>query len=212
MLRRTMRTKWSTARTEGHELAAVQTWTWLWALAGVVLVSLLPRLFFMLTNSLGYDETHNLMFAMLAKRGFAPYSEVFTGIAPFALLSIEWSTFLWDSTPAVRSLMMIYGLLGVVALFMLVYRQATARRLVAATLAALLFSFHPLYFSNSVTINLESAALSFGLLSLWAMNGFRRRPAQWRLALSGLLFGLSMAIKVMVPFVPGVVLVQMVQH
>jgi hypothetical protein len=185
---------------------------WLWGLAGIVLLSLLPRLFYTLTNSLGYDETHNLMFAALASRGFAPYREVFTGIAPFALLSIEWSVLAWGTGPQVRLLMMAYGVLGVAALFVLVYRQTKTRPLVAATLAALLFSFHPLYFGGSTTINLESAALAFGLLSLWAMRTYREHPATWRLLLSGLLFGLSLAIKVFVPFVPAVILVQMVQH
>lgn len=197
---------------EQETLSTPHARRWLWALAALVAVSLLPRLYFALTNSLGYDETHNLMFATLASRGAVPYREVFTGIAPFALLSIEWSVLLWGTGPQVRLLMMSYAVLAVAALFAIVYRQTKTQPLVAATLAALLFSFHPLYFSGSTTINLESAALAFGLLSLWAMKEYRDHPAPWRLLLSGLLFGLSMAIKVFVPFVPAVVLVQMVQH
>lgn len=200
------------AQAHGLSPAKTRTLSWHWVLAGVLLISLLPRLYYMLTNSLGYDETHNLMFATLAERGFAPYREVFTGIAPFALVSIEWGVALWGSTPQARLLMVAYGVLGIAALFALVYRQAKTLPLVAATLAALLFSFHPLYFTGSTTMNLEAAALAFGLLSLWAMQAYQARPANWGLLLSGLLFGLSMAIKVFVPFVPAALLVQMVLH
>jgi hypothetical protein len=178
----------------------------------VVLASLLPRLYFVATNGFSYDETHNLMFASLAAAGHAPYREVFTGIAPFALASIEASVWLLDSTPWVRLVMLIYGMAGIVGLFALVRRQATARPLLAATVAALLFSFNPHYFAVSTTLNLEAAAVAFGVLAVLAMAEYTRRPAAWRLLFSGLLFGLSLAIKVLVPFLPAVILVQMLQH
>ncbi len=176
----------------------------------LLLVSLLPRLYYVATNALSYDETHNLTFGALSAAGFAPYREVFVGIAPFALLSVQLSAALWLGTPWVRLILLGYGLLGVGAVYALARRHAPVRPLLAATLATLFFSFNPQFFAVSTTLNLEASALAFGLLAVWAMDhaGAAPRDLLWAAA-SGVAFGLSLAIKVMVPFVPAVILVQM---
>ena len=68
----------------------------------LLLVSLLPRLYYVGTNAFSYDETHNLTFGALSAAGFVPYREVFVGIAPLALLSMQVSAALWLGTPWVR--------------------------------------------------------------------------------------------------------------
>src|SRR5690606_12638543 len=144
----------------------------------------------------------------LASAGFTPYREVFVGIAPFALLTVQWSAELWNASDNVRLPMVLYGLLGVAAIFAMTRRAAPQRPLLAAAVATLLFSFNPLFFAASTTINLEAAALAFGLLAVWAMPQGPTRHAWGWIGAAGVLFGLSLGIKVLVPFVPGVILLQ----
>ena len=180
----------------------------------LLLVSLLPRLYYVGTNAFSYDETHNLTFGALSAAGFIPYREVFVGIAPLALLSVQVSASLWLGTPWVRLILLIYGLLGVWAVYELALRHAPQRPFTAAVLATLFFSFNPHFFAVSTTITLEASALAFGLLAVLAMDqatgqaAVSRRALVWAAA-SGVAFALSLAIKVMVPFVPAVILAQM---
>lgn len=183
-----------------------------WILAILLVASFLARLVFVETNEFSYDETHNLMFGTLASAGFTPYREVFVGIAPFALLTVQWSAELWNASDNVRLPMVLYGLLGVAAIFAMTRRAAPQRPLLAAAVATLLFSFNPLFFAASTTINLEAAALAFGLLAVWAMPQGPTRHAWGWIGAAGVLFGLSLGIKVLVPFVPGVILLQMLVY
>src|SRR5690606_37855250 len=120
-----------------------------WILAILLVASFLARLVFVETNEFSYDETHNLMFGTLASAGFTPYREVFVGIAPFALLTVQWSAELWNASDNVRLPMVLYGLLGVAAIFAMTRRAAPQRPLLAAAVATLLFSFNPLFFAAS---------------------------------------------------------------
>src|SRR5690606_18279382 len=77
------------------------------SLVGVLLISLAARIWYVAINPLSYDETHNLMIGMLANQGYAPYREIYSVIAPFALLTMKASAALWGATPAVRSLLVL---------------------------------------------------------------------------------------------------------
>ncbi|GIV76064.1 MAG: hypothetical protein KatS3mg050_0458 [Litorilinea sp.] len=177
----------------------------------LLLVSLLTRLWYSQATPLSYDETHNLMFAVLAQHGHAPYREIYVVIAPFALLTMEISAWLWGATTHVRLLMMAYGLAGMMALFYLVRRQAPPHQAtLAALLAGLFFSFNPHYFFVSTSINLEAGALAFALLSLAAAEQFRTQSRRRWILLSGVLFGLSATFKIFVPYLPAVIAAQMV--
>jgi hypothetical protein len=178
----------------------------LWLL---LLASLVTRLFFVATNAFSYDESHILTFGTLAAQGFAPYRQVFIGIPPLALLTVEWSSLLFQNSHWVRLPLMLTGVLAVATLFLLVRRHAPFHPIAAAAFAALFFSFNPHYFDISNTLNLEAAALCWSLLAVWAMSHYApQRKVIWPL-LSGACFALSLAYKILIPFLPGVILVQM---
>ena len=180
-----------------------------WALLVLLLASFVTRLFFVAANALSYDESHILTFGTLAARGFDPYRQVFIGIPPLAVLTVEWSALLFEDSPWVRLPLMLTGVLAVGTLFVLVRRHAPVYPIAAAAIAALLFSFNPHYFDISNTLNLEAAALCCALLAVWAMSNYApQRGFIWPL-LSGAFFALSLAYKILVPFMPGVFLVQM---
>ena len=130
-----------------------------WALLVLLLASFVTRLFFVAANALSYDESHILTFGTLAARGFDPYRQVFIGIPPLAVLTVEWSALLFEDSPWVRLPLVLTGVLAVGTLFVLVRRHAPAHPIAAAAIAALLFSFNPHYFDISNTLNLEAAAL-----------------------------------------------------
>ncbi len=182
-------------------------------LAFVLLASLAARLWYSSIHELSYDETHNLMIAMLANQGYAPYSQIYAVIMPFAVLTMRISAELWGASHHVRLLMIAYGLIGISAVYFLVYRQSTSKRVLAAVLAAAFLSFNPHFFFVSTSINLEAGAMTWGLLSIAAVELYRMRKGdRWRLLwilFSGVLFGLSATFKVFVPFIPGVVAVQL---
>ncbi len=149
----------------------------------LLLVSLAARLWYSSASPLSYDETHNLMIGMLANQGHAPYREIYSVIMPFSILTMQASAALWDATHHVRTLMMLYGLIGVAALYFLVYRHARSIPVLAALFAATFFSFNPHYFFVSTSINLEAGALAWGLLSVALVEFYRTRsaiPRKWR--------------------------------
>ena len=176
-------------------------------------VSLAARLWYSSASPLSYDETHNLMIGMLANEGHAPYREIYSVIMPFSILTMQASAALWGATHHVRTLMMLYGLMGVAALYFLVFRQARNLPALAALFAGAFFSFNPHYFFVSTSINLEAGALAWGLLSVALVEVYRmRRGDAWRalwLILAGVAFGLSVTVKIFVPFVPAVVGLQL---
>ena len=179
----------------------------------VLLVSLVARLWYSSISPLSYDETHNLMIGVLANQGHAPYREIYSVIMPFAVLTMRLSAVLWDASQNVRNLIVVYGLMGVAAIYYLVRHHARSHAALASVFAATLFSFSPHYFFVSTSINLEAGALAWGLLSVALVEYYRTRPQSaghvlW-LLLAGVAFGLSTAFKVFVPFLPAVVALQL---
>lgn len=180
-----------------------------WSLPLLLALSLGARLWYASINPFSYDETHNLMIGMLAKEGYVPYREIYSVIAPFAVLTMQVSAMIWGATAGVRDLMILYGLAGIAAFFFLVKEQTRYFATLAALLAATFFSFNPHYFFVSTSINLEAGALALGLLSVALVEVYRTRPAWGWLLLSGVLFGLSTTFKVFVPFIPVVIGLQL---
>lgn len=177
---------------------------------GIVAVSLLVRLWLMVITPFSYDETHNLMIGAFAAEGYAPYHQIYSVIAPFAVVTMRFSAALWGATPAVRLLMIAYGLLGIMALYGLVYRHSRVLPWLAAASAALIFSFSPPYLVVSTSLNLEAGALAFALLAMLAVDRFRTAPDRWGwLLLAGMSFGLSFVFKIFVPYGPGVIALQL---
>lgn len=177
-------------------------------------LSLAARLIFVATNALSYDESTILTFAALVEQGRVPYRDVFIGVPPLGILLVQWGIILFDYTPWVRLPLMIHSVVAVVVFYDLVGRYMPVYPLVTATLAALFFSFNPHYFAVSNTLNQEAATLCFGLLAMWAMYKYSvdvgsRWHSLW-LVLSGACFALSLAFKILIPFLPVVLLAQVV--
>ncbi len=122
------------------------------ALILLLLVSLALRLLYVQVNALSYDEGHREMFGALAAQGYAPYKEVFVGIPPLALLTMQLGVTLFDGTLSVRYPMMLYSLIGVGAIYWLVKRQAPGRPVMAGLLAAAFLSFNYRYFFLSCSM------------------------------------------------------------
>lgn len=179
------------------------------ALTGVLLVSLLPRLFFAQNNPLSYDESHLLTFGVLANAGHTPYSDAFIGITPFSLLLMQASALAWKLVAHGRLILLLLSVLGVVTIFGLGWLHAQVRPMLTGVLAALIFSFTPVFFAVSTTLNVEAGTLALGLMALLAATLYATRRGWGWLAISGLLFGASIAVKLLVPFLPAVVLVQL---
>ena len=189
-----------------------------WTLPLILLGSLAARLWYSSVNPFSYDETHNLMIGALARAGYAPYREIYSVIAPFALLTMQAAATLFGSAHTVRSLGIVYGLAGVAALYYLIWQHSARPKIVAAAAGAVFFSFNPHFFFVSTSLNLEAGALAFGLLAVAAVEAYRTRSAPgqhqaqrawlWLLA-AGVAFGLSTTYKVFVPFVPAVIAVQL---
>ena len=173
----------------------------------VLLLAVITRLYFVATNALSYDESHILTFGALVADGFAPYREVFVGIPPLAVLTVAASEWLLGDGGWVRLPLMLTGVAGIGLLAALTARHAPRLPWLAAALAALFFSFNPHYFDISNTLNLEAAALAWGTASLWALTRARTGSGWGWAAASGVAFALSLLYKVLLPFLPGVLLV-----
>jgi hypothetical protein len=171
-------------------------------ISGLLLLSLLMRLIYIHYIPFNYDEGHWLMFGTLAAQGHTPYTEIFVGIPPLALLTIQAGVTLFGSTLSARYPMMLYSLIGVISFYWLVKHQAPRRPLLTGLLAAAILSLGPRYLPLSGTILAEVPAIALALLSLVLVQLYRRRPAPYWLILSGAAFALSLALKIFVIFLP----------
>jgi hypothetical protein len=183
-----------------------------WAPVGlflVLLVSLILRLLYAQVNALSYDEGHRQVFGALAAQGSPPYKEVFVGIPPLALLTMQLGVTLFDNTLGVRYPMMLYSLIGVGAIYWLVRHQAPDRPVMAGLLAAAFLSFNYRYFFLSCSTSAEVPALSLALLSVALVESHRTRAWYGWLVLSGVAFALSLALKTFVVFLPLIIGLQL---
>jgi hypothetical protein len=181
----------------------------------VLLAAWLLRVIQAQQDAFTYDEGIRLMFGALTAQGYAPYTEVFVGIPPLALMSAQWGPALFGNALSARHPLLaryptlLFSLVGVTAVFWLVKRQTTYYPLFAGLLAAMLVAFGPSYLFLSTSLNMEVPALAFALLSVALAERYRSQPAHRWLLLSGVAFGLSLASKVLVVFLPLLIGIQL---
>lgn len=175
---------------------------------GVLLLSFGLRLSYLDKHDFDYDEGHWLMFGLLAAKGYTPYTEIFVGIPPLALLTIQWGAALFGDALLVRWPMMLYSLVGVAALYALVKRQIGP---LAGLLAASFLSFNLAYFEGSATIMAEVPAVALALVSVALADVYRTQRSYGWLVLSGIAYAASLSLKVFVVFVPIIILIQLVR-
>ena len=177
-----------------------------WGLLAIVLViSFVWRVSYLAENAFDYDEGHWLMFGVLAAEGFEPYVEIFVGIPPLALLTIQAGVLLFGTTWQVRIPMMLYSLVGVVAIFWLVKNRPGGQPVLAGLLAAVFLSFGPRYFPHSVSIMAEIPAVAMALLSMVLAWQYQPSGRYYWLFLSGSAFALSLSLKLFVVFLPAII-------
>lgn len=169
-------------------------------LAGAMRVLYLPK------NVLDYDEGHWLMFGTLADKGYTPYTELFVGIPPLALLTVQLSAALFGSDLTVRLPMMLLSLPGIWAMYRLVRRQASP---LAGLLAAIVLSFQANYFFQSVSLMTEVPAVSLALLAVALTERYARTNARRWLFLAGVATAASLLIKFFVILLPVLIGLQL---
>lgn len=180
-----------------------------WGIFLVLLASLGLRLLLLQKTALDYDEGHWLMFAALANAGHPPYTETFVGIPPLALAIIRLAQAWFGTALWLRLPMMLLSLMGVAAIYGLARRQARFFPLTAGLVAALILSFHPKYFEQSLSIMAEVPAVSLAVLSVALADAARRRQSAGWAALSGAAFAASLLLKLFVVFLPLVIGLQL---
>jgi 4-amino-4-deoxy-L-arabinose transferase-like glycosyltransferase len=176
---------------------------------GILIGSLIPRLFYAQIIPPDYDEGVGLMFGMLATLGHTPYTETFVGIPPLALLTIQLGVTLFGDSWSVRYPMMLYSLMGIITLFWLVKQLTPHKPVLTGLLASTILSFSPRYLSLSATILTEVPAIALALVSLALVEYYRRQPLYRWLILSGIAFALSLMLKIFVVFLPVIIGLQL---
>ncbi|MBN1994167.1 MAG: hypothetical protein JW953_15825 [Anaerolineae bacterium] len=176
-------------------------WGWV-GLALVLLLSWWLRARYLWVQPLDYDEGHWLMFGALVNAGHPAYTETFVGIPPLALWAIQLGALLFDVTLAVRYPMMFFSLLGIIGVFWSFQPWQSWPGFWAGLLAAVFLSFNTLYFQNSASLMAEVPAVALAVLSLAMARQYDADGKLFWLALSGLTFALSLALKIFVIFVP----------
>ncbi|MCB0165458.1 MAG: glycosyltransferase family 39 protein, partial [Anaerolineae bacterium] len=161
-------------------------------------------------NGITYDEGHWLMFGLLAHADYAPYREIFVGIPPLALLVIQLGAALFDVTLAVRYPMMVLSLVGVAALYGSFLPWQGTIPFWSGLLAASILAFEPQFLAGSATILAEAPAISAAIVSFVLALAYQRGGGRVWLFLSGVAFGLSLALKLFAVFLPGVIAVLLV--
>ncbi len=184
-----------------------QLWPWM-ILVILLALSLGLRGQYTHVKSLDYDEGHWLMFGLLALDGHKPYSQVFVGIPPLALWTIELGAQWFGTGRAVRYPTLLYSLIGITAMYWLVYRQSVTAKPLAGLLAATFLSFGPRYFHDSSQIMMEVPSTALAILSLTLASQYRYgRTLPW-LFLSGVVFTLSISLKIFPVFIPVLILLE----
>jgi len=200
-------------------------------MSGVILTILLLQSRYLWVRAFHYDEGHWLMFGVLTNAGYPAYTTTFVGIPPFALWAIQLGHALFGTTLGARYPMVLLSLVGVASLFWLLQPHQSRFNLVAALLASFMLAFNTLYFIENASLMAEIPAIAWALLSLLlAQTGTHKSektkntPKQidfapfvffvpsrsifvcsW-LFLSGIAFGLSLALKLFVIFIPFLIM------
>ncbi len=120
-------------------------------------------------------------------------------------LQILFNTSFWEFYILGRFLSVIYAVLSIPLIYLLgkeVFGVETG------VIGALFFSFYSLVILYSRMVRTDSAALFFGLLSLWLLTRIYRKPTTFNQLLAGLSIGLSIASRYfMVMLVPVLVVI-----
>jgi hypothetical protein len=140
-----------------------------------------------------FDEGVNLIKALLLRRGFSLYSQVWSDQPPlFTVLLARWFAWFGESVTASRFLVLLFSALLLWSFFQAVRQSASWPAALAATVA-LVLSEEYVRLSVSVMIGLPALALAMLAIYLFVVAGDAEKP--WLMAVSGLALALSLQIK-----------------
>jgi hypothetical protein len=144
-----------------------------------------------------FDEGVNLIKALLVRRGFSLYSQIWSDQPPlFTALLARWFAWFGESVTSSRFLVLLFSALLLWSFFQVVRRTTSWPAALAATVA-LVLSEQYVRLSVSVMIGLPALALAMLSVYLFVVASDKANDAQrpWLMALSGLVFALSLQTK-----------------
>jgi hypothetical protein len=146
-----------------------------------------------------YDSgLHGLLAQMLAA-GYKPYAELFVSYPPLFVWSLQLPWLVWGRIEALQVVMIIYSLLGVLAVGFVAYR---INGWLAGLLAASFLSLAGSYLAGSAQVMTEVPAISLATVAVafsFAYYTGQRRPLL--ILASGLAMSASLMLKILMPFV-----------
>lgn len=180
--------------------------SFVWWLGAWLLISFALRVYLLDNLRWTYDEGLHVLFVQLLARGYEPYREVFVSYPPLYTLSMDWTWRLFGTVESLQLLMTLYTLFGLAAVGFLGWRLGGS---LAGLTAAVVLSLEPEVFRGSRGVLTEIPSLGFGAVSvalaacyLWAPAHHKGR--RWLVA-SGIALAASLMLKIITPFVPGVI-------
>lgn len=171
----------------------------------VLLASLWARMVYIHNFEWGYDEGIHVLLSMLLVDGYTPYTELFVSYPPLFVWSLDWPWRFFGTVEAVQIFMSLYALLGVVGVGWVAYRL---QNWLAGLLAASLLSFAVIYLDGSRAVMTEVPSVGMAALSVALATGYywsEGHQRWWWLAASGVMFSASLMLKILSPFLVGLV-------
>lgn len=153
--------------------------------------SVLWRLSVLSSFPFGYDEGIHLIVGKLWAADYVPYQEIFVSYPPIFLWSFGLTWALFNLATALQLLMVVYTLMGVLAV---VYLGTVYHSRLAGVIAGILLSFAPPYFISSFSVMTETPSISLAVVAVALAEKYRRDGGWGWILLSGstLAFGLSL--------------------
>jgi hypothetical protein len=172
-------------------------------MVGVLLLSFGVRLLVLNNFLWDYDEGIHVLLARLLAAGYEPYSELFVSYPPLFVWSLEWPWRIWGTVEALQYVMVGYSLLGIVAVAILAFRLSGW---LAGVIAATVLSFSGTYLAGSRAVMTEVPSVSLGALAVALAALYHPTGRRGWLLISGLVTAASLMLKILSPFVPGLIL------
>jgi 4-amino-4-deoxy-L-arabinose transferase-like glycosyltransferase len=165
----------------------------IWVTLGVLVVALLLRLNHLDVVVDNYDEGVYVASLRSLVAGHTLYAQVYQAQPPlFLYLLLPWYLLFGQTIAAARLGVVIYSVMGLVAMWWLGRDLGGLR---VGLIALALLGFDPLYLTQSRVVLAEAPALAFAILAVALAAGARRRQDDRRAALAGAFFLMSMLIK-----------------
>ena len=159
----------------------------------VLLVATLLRVVHLDAIVNNYDEGVYTASLRALSQGNVLYGEIYHAQPPlFLYVLLPWFLLFGKTLVAARLGVVIYALIGIIAMWWL-GRQLGGPRV--GLIAAALFAFDPLYLDQSRAVLAEAPALAFAVLAVAVAATTRQRQRPYRALLAAALFVVSLGIK-----------------